>query len=378
MITVTFAGAAVLTPEGLVEAPLSVAGGRIVAAPQARCLRLPQGCRILPGIVDVHGDGFERHLAPRRGALRDLGAGLAATEAELAANGITTAMLAQFWSWEGGMRGPDFARGFLAALAGYGALGTDLRAQLRVEAALVPGDAAALLDLVDRHRIGMVVVNDHLPHDALARGQRPPRLTGQALKSGRSPDAHLALLQRLHQGWAAVPAALAEFGAALAVRGVVLGSHDDHSEADRAAARAWGARLAEFPCTEVAARAASAAGDGVVMGAPNVVRGGSHGGNVSAIDLVLAGLVDALASDYHYPAPRLAALALADRIGLSAAWALVSEGPARLLALADRGRLEPGLRADLVVLDAGDRVGLTLAGGRITHASGPVAAAALG
>ena len=378
MIAVTFSGAAVLTAGGLRDADLSVADGVIVAAPQPRRVRLPKGCRILPGIVDIHGDGFERHLAPRRGALRDLGAGLAATEAELAANGITTAMLAQFWSWEGGMRGPDFARAFLAALADHAGHGTDMRAQLRIEVALLPIDAPALVDLVAAHGIGMVVINDHLPHDALAAGRNPPRLTGQALKSGRSPAAHLALMQGLQAGWAGVPAALATFGAALAAQGVILGSHDDRSASDRATARGWGARIAEFPCTAIAATAARAAGDGVIMGAPNVVRGGSHDGNVSAADMVRAGAVDALASDYHDPAPRLAALALARDIGLSAAWALVSDGPARLLGLTDRGRLDPGLRADLVVLDAEGRVGLTMAGGRITHASGAIAAALLG
>jgi alpha-D-ribose 1-methylphosphonate 5-triphosphate diphosphatase len=377
-VSLTLVGAAVLVPQGLVDRTLSLADGRIVDAAQSRQVRLPAGCRILPGIVDIHGDGFERHLAPRRGALRDLGAGLAATEAELAANGITTAILAQFWSWEGGMRGPDFARAFFAALAEYAGQGTDLRVQLRVEAALVPQDEAALLGLVDAFRISMLVVNDHLPHDALTAGKRPPRLTGQALKSGRSPDAHLALMQGLQADWAAVPDALAAFGTTLTARGVILGSHDDRTIVDRAIARRHGARLAEFPCTDTAARAAHDAGDGVIMGAPNVVRGGSHDGNVSATDLVLAGIVDALASDYHYPAPRIAALALADRIGLPAAWALVSDGPARLLGLTDRGQLAPGLRADLVVLDGNGHVGLTIAGGRITHASGAVAAALLG
>ena len=75
------------------------------------------GYWVMPGIVDIHGDGFERHLAPRRGAVSDLAAGLVAVEAELAANGITTAVLAQFYSWEGGMRSPDFARKFLYARA---------------------------------------------------------------------------------------------------------------------------------------------------------------------------------------------------------------------------------------------------------------------
>ena len=107
-----------------------------------------------------------------------------------------------------------------------------------------------------------------------------------------------------------------------------------------------------------------------------MLRGGSHNGNVGAAALIAEGLCDALASDYHYPAPRLAALQLARDGGmtLERAWALISEGPARLLGLEDRGRLEPGMRADLVVLDGETgRVGATIAGGRVSFLSGDVA-----
>ena len=107
------------------------------------------------------------------------------------------------------------------------------------------------------------------------------------------------------------------------------------------------------------------------------MRGCSHAGNVSATALVQAGLCDALASDYIYTGPLAAARILAAEIGWPAAWALVSEGPARVLGLSDRGRIAPGLRADLVVLDQADRVCLTVAGGRVTHASGAGAAALL-
>lgn len=88
------------------------------------------------------------------------------------------------------------------------------------------------------------------------------------------------------------------------------------------------------------------------MGAPNVVRGGSHKKNISALELVQEGLCFALASDYHYPSPRLAALALAKEIGLLAAWQLVSSGPAAILGLKDRCHLQAGYRADLVILEA--------------------------
>lgn len=371
MLSLTLTGAQVLTPEGLTGADIAIADGLIADAPAGRAVDL-SGLWLLPGIVDLHGDGFERHLAPRRGALRDLATGLCALEAELAANGITTAILAQFWSWEGGMRGPDFAIRMAEALAGAQPL-PDLRLQLRLETHLVD-DFARVEALIDRHAIPYVVFNDHLPHKALAEGKRPPRLTGQALKSGRSPEAHLALLQALQARAGEVPAALTALAAGLAARGVRLGSHDDATADSRAFYRGLGADIAEFPETREAAQAARAGGDQIILGAPNVVRGGSHAGKVSARALVGEGLCDALVSDYHYPAPLQAALALAGEIGLAQAWRLVSESPAQILGLGDRGRIAPGLRADLIVLDpATGRVGATFAGGRIAHLAGDVA-----
>lgn len=371
-LSLTLTGAQVLRPDGLGAAPLSLAGGRITAEPQARHVDL-SGFRVLPGIIDAHGDAFERHLAPRRGAMRDLGHGLGSAEAELAANGITTAMLAQFWSWEGGLRGPAFAQRFLEALAGYRGLGTDMRAQLRVETHMI-ADYPEIEAAVNRFGIGYLVFNDHLPHAALAAGKRPPRLTGQALKSGRNPDDYLALMHRLHAQSDAVPQAVAQLAERLRAQGVALGSHDDSTAQGRMDWRARGVCLSEFPETRLAAQEARTGGDGIVLGAPNVMRGGSHSGNVSAQELVEAGLCDALASDYYYPAPRLAARILADRIGLPAAWSLVSSGPARLLGLQDRGQLVQGQRADLVVLDEDWQIGATLAGGRVTYMVGSVAA----
>ncbi|MEQ9258397.1 MAG: alpha-D-ribose 1-methylphosphonate 5-triphosphate diphosphatase [Roseovarius sp.] len=371
-------GAEVLTPEGLARVPLALAEGVIVpdGAAGAREVDL-SGFLVLPGIVDAHGDGFEKHLAPRRGAMKDLGQGLVAAEAEIAANGITTAVLAQFYSWEGGMRGPEFAgRVFEALEEVRDRLDTGLVAQLRFETPML-ADYGAMQEMVARFAIPYVVFNDHLPHEALAAGKRPPRLTGQALRIGKNPEVHLADMQALHAGMGAVPEALDGLCAALSAQGVRLGSHDDRSAETRAAWRARGVRIAEFPETLEAAEAARAGGDGVVMGAPNVVRGGSHNGNISAVDLVAMGLCDALASDYHYPSLRRAAFLLADAglCELANAWRLVSEGPARLLGLEDRGRLAEGQRADLVVIDAGTRdICATLSGGRVTCLRGEAAA----
>jgi len=372
-----FTGARTLRPGGLTPDPVTVDGPTLSDTPRGRAIHLP-GHLILPGIVDIHGDGFERHLAPRRGALKDLSHGLVATEAELAANGITTAVLAQFWSWEGGMRGPEFARAMTGALAETApTLATDMRLQLRVETHLID-DHPAIEALIDAHEIRFVVFNDHLPHAALAAGKTPPRLTGQALKSGRSPGDHWALLKTLHARRAEVPAALDALCARLAAEGVLLGSHDDETAAMRETWAARGVTLSEFPTTEEASTAAAARGDSIVLGAPNVVRGGSHAGRLSARAEVLAGRCTALASDYHYPAPLQAALALAPEIGLARAWALVSANPARILGLSDRGTIAPGRRADLTILDeATGRVAATLAQGRFTYLTGAAAAALL-
>jgi len=371
----TITGAAVLRPHGIDAEPLTIAGGVVADAPTGRAVDL-SGWTVCPGIVDIHGDGFERHVAVRRGALPNMEDGLFALEAELAANGITTAVLAQFVSWEGGMRGPDFAARLVAAWQAVAPqVATDLRIQIRLETHLT--EAYPMVeDLMARAGIGYLVFNDHLPHDRLDAGRTPARLTGQALKAERSPEAHLALIQRIHAARDGVPDAVTALAARLAARGVRLGSHDDATPERRAWFRGLGARIAEFPETRAAAQAARDGGDGIVMGGPNVVRGASHAGKVSAREIVAAGLCDALASDYHYPAPRAAARALV-REGVCdfpAAWRLVSEGPARLLGLSDRGRLGPGLRADLVILDrATGRVGATMAGGRFTHLASPLA-----
>ncbi|MDA7965779.1 alpha-D-ribose 1-methylphosphonate 5-triphosphate diphosphatase [Ruegeria sp.] len=371
----TFTGADVLLPDGLMQADLGIAGGLVQQESAGRKVDL-SGYLILPGIVDLHGDGFERHIAPRRGAMKQMAEGILSVEAELAANGITTAVLAQFYSWEGGVRGPDFAAQMFDAVASVkDSVVTDLIPQLRFETHMLD-DYADLPGKIADWQVPYVVFNDHLPHDRLAQGRTPPRLTGQALKAGRNPEAHLAMLKQMHARKDEVPAALDALCADLRGQGVRLGSHDDATAETRAAWRARGAPIAEFPETLVAAEAARAGGDHIILGSPNVVRGGSHKGNASALDLIAMGLCDALASDYHYPSPRRAALMLARSglLDLAGAWALVSSGPAKVLGLTDRGTLTPGKRADLVILGAKThRVAATLAAGRVSYMSGDIA-----
>ena len=126
-------GAQVLFGQNLQETDLNVHQGKVVGERVGHVLD-GRGYLVLPGIVDLHGDGFEHHLAPRKGAIKDLDGGLVAAHSEIAANGITTAVMAQFYSWEGGMRGADFAKQVFECLAKTSHhFGTDLIPQRRFE-----------------------------------------------------------------------------------------------------------------------------------------------------------------------------------------------------------------------------------------------------
>ncbi|MGC9420753.1 MAG: alpha-D-ribose 1-methylphosphonate 5-triphosphate diphosphatase, partial [Rhodovulum sp.] len=341
-----FTGATVLRDGELQSRSLAIADGRITKGP------LPEldlsGYLILPGIVDLHGDAFERHVAPRPGAPFALGIGLAATDREAAANGVTTGWLAQAWSWEGGHRGPDHAEALLAALDAYRPqMLTDLRVQIRCETHLVDS-ARRLLDAIRRHRVGYVVFNNHLDEIAELVRDRPERVAHWAAQGGHSTEDYIALVEAALARAGEVPRHLCRLADAFDTMGVLYGSHDDPDGETRERFSMIGARIAEFPLTRRAAAAAKAMTDPVLLGAPNVVRGGSQSGNVSARDLIAQGLCDALVSDYYYPALAHAAWRLVDDglLDLTRAWALISEKPAEILRLPDRGRLDYGRRAD--------------------------------
>ena len=365
-------GAQVLTSSGLSQMPLHLENGHIVETCAGRDVDL-SGFWVLPGIVDIHGDAFEKHLAPRRGAMKSLDLGLMATEAELASNGITTGVLAQFYSWEGGMRGPEFAEQVFDALREVRPrLDTTLLTQLRFETHMI-GDYDAMIAMVERFGISFVVFNDHLPHKDLAKGKTPPGHVGKSLKVGRNPEKNLEMQKAMHHASGDVPGALQAAVPKLKALGVRMGSHDENTAEQRQWWHDLGVYICEFPETVAAAEVAREAGDAVIMGSPNLVRGGSHKGNVSALDVVSMGLCNALASDYHYPSLRRAAFLLADSgvCELASAWQLISGGPAQVLGLSDRGLLEPGKRADLLVLDPETRdVCVTMSGGRITYMRG--------
>lgn len=372
-------GATILRGGVLQKRSLVIADGVITKGP------LPQvdmsGYLILPGIIDLHGDAFERQVAPRPSARLPLEAALRATDREAATHGITTAWLAQGWSWEGGLRSPDFAEEMMRALDDYRphAL-TDLRLQIRCETHM-PETRARLVAAIRRHGIDYVVFNNHLDATLQLAETAPHRVAEQAERGDRSVPEYHAALATARAARREVPrhlCALAEVFDTLDLR---YGSHDDPDAETREYYRLIGARIAEFPLTVAAAKLARACNDPVLMGAPNVVRGGSQAGNVSALTLVAQGLCDVLVSDYHYPCLARAAWVLVDR-GLKTlpeAWEMISKVPAEVMGLADRGTLDHGKRSDFVVVNAATReIEATVSGGRLSYLAGDAGARLVG
>lgn len=279
------------------------------------------------------------------------------------------------------MRGPDFAEAVMAAMETYRPRAlTDLRVQIRCETHM-PETRERLIAAVKRYGIDYVVFNNHLPETLEAAETSPHKVTQWAERGGRSPVDFLAVLQAARARARDVPrhlCALAEAFDALEIR---YGSHDDPDGETREYYRIIGARIAEFPTTAAAAKLAKACNDPVLMGAPNVVRGGSQSGNVSALHLVSRGLCDALVSDYHYPCLAQAAWVLVDRgiRDLPRAWELISKAPAEIMGLADRGTLDRGKRADFVVVNETTReIEATVCGGRLSYLAGEAGARLVG
>jgi len=359
-------GTALLPEQGLTVADIHTNGALIAeSAPQSRRLDA-SGLLVLPGIVDLHGDAFERQIQPRPGVAFPMDLAVAETEAQLLANGITTAFHGVTLSWEQGLRSKETWSLLLAALAANRPRQMcDMRIHLRWEAFNLEA-----LDLaIEAGEVHLLAFNDHT-EEMLRKIENPVAVAKYSERAGLKPAAFRALLEGVAARGAEVPAAHARITAAARIAGLPIASHDDPSVEKRAEFRAEGARISDFPMNEPTARAATEAGDWVVMGSPNVVRGGSHMGWASAATMVEAGLCRILTSDYFYPAMLQAAFILAERSeGLAARWDLISANPAAAAGLTDRGHIAPGLRADLVLVEPGPapRIVATIAGGRVAH-----------
>ncbi|MCD0506113.1 alpha-D-ribose 1-methylphosphonate 5-triphosphate diphosphatase, partial [Bordetella petrii] len=350
------AGRRLLTSAGLGAGELVFRDGRIAdgAAPHfAGAAWLDAGeLLVLPGIVDLHGDAFERAVMPRPGVTFPYDAALHDVDRQLLANGITSEFHGVTLSWEGGLRGEPYAERMFESLARMqAALGARHHVHLRFETHHVGGVETAQQWIRDG-RVQFLALNDHLPSMARRLGD-DRKLLQYADRAECDLDTFQARIRQAMSAADDVGDAMRELTRSAREAGLSVASHDDPDASTRRYYHQLGCRVAEFPLTADAARVARDLGDAIVFGAPNVVRGRSHTNAPNATEMVRAGLCDILTSDYYYPAPLTAALLLAERgiLPLEQAWRLVSANPARAAGLSDRGQLAPGQAADAIVVD---------------------------
>jgi alpha-D-ribose 1-methylphosphonate 5-triphosphate diphosphatase len=311
-----------------------------------------RGLLVLPGIVDLHGDAFERQMMPRPGVDFPVDVALADSDRQAISNGITTVFHATTWSWEPGLRSGDNAKRLLETIEQMRPqLAADTRFHLRHETYNLEAEAR-IVKWMSAGRIDLFAFNDHMDSTVgdLAKPQKRSRMVE---RTGLSSQAFDQLVGRVVARAHDVPASVDRLALAARAANVRMVSHDDASPEMRARFRSQGVSIAEFPVNEKTTREAAKAGDFIVFGAPNVVRGGSHIGWTRASDMVAKGLCSVLASDYYYPAQLLAAFRLADDgvLPLTKAWDLISAAPARATGLFDRGVLAAGKRADIILVD---------------------------
>lgn len=357
MTDILIEGSEALIGGEFADAAIHVANGKIVETSSrgsAGAIRLDgRGLLALPGIVDMHGDAFERQMMPRPGVDFPIDVALVDSDRQAIANGITTVFHATTWSWEPGLRGTENAHRLLDAIETMRPqLAADTRFHLRQETYNLEAEPTIAEWLVSG-RVDLLAFNDHMDMTTTSMSN-PKKRMRMVERSGLSENEFDALVGRVLAREKDVPASIARLAAIARDHTIPLLSHDDKSPEQRSEFRAMGVELAEFPINEETARAATEAGDFTVFGAPNVVRGGSHTGWTSAADMVSKGLCSILASDYYYPAPLLAAFMLAadNILPLPEAWSLVSGAPAAATGLHDRGQIAAGKRADIILVDA--------------------------
>ncbi|MDX1722964.1 MAG: alpha-D-ribose 1-methylphosphonate 5-triphosphate diphosphatase [Pseudomonas sp.] len=319
--------------------------------PQAQNLG---GDYLLPGLVELHTDNLEKYMSPRPGVDWPSASAVLTHDAQIASAGITTVFDALAIG-DVNPRGKRMQQlpamlEAIAEAAAAGHLRADHRLHLRCELCH-PDTLAVFRDLVEHSLVQLVSVMDHSPGQRqfaredkyreyymgkyhLSEAEMDAFVREQQANSIEFSDRHRrAIVEDCH------------------ARGLSLASHDDATLAHVQESAGFGMSIAEFPTTLEAAKASHEQGLKVLMGAPNIVRGGSHSGNIAAAELARQGVLDILSSDY-YPASLLqAALLLAGQdngYDLPQAIASVSRVPAQAAGLDDRGEIRLGLRADLV------------------------------
>lgn len=354
--SVIFKNAKMVLPNEVVHGSLQTENGRISAVAgdtSAMAAVDLGGDYLLPGLVEMHTDNFERHLMPRPKVHWAELPALLAHDAEIAAAGITTV----FDALGVGDADPESLRGkawndVLATLDNctqQDLLRADHHLHVRCE--LPAPNTIDLFEPFQGHpRLSLISLMDHTPGQRQWENIEQARIyyTGKKGWSQQKFEQQVVLANQLQAEYSEPHRQY--FVDYSRTHGIALASHDDTTAAHVQQAHAEGASMSEFPTTVVAAREAHKHGLRNVMGGPNVVRGGSHSGNVAAVDLARLGLLDILSSDY-VPGSLLSAVMCLVEQGVMTwpqAVATVTSTPALATGLTDRGAIKAGLRADLI------------------------------
>lgn len=352
------ANARLVLEDEVITGAVSVRGGVIAAidhGAQVPTAALDcEGDYLAPGLIELHTDNLERHMQPRPGVAWPRKAAVIAHDAELASTGITTVFdalrVGSIVSQKSARYG-KYAREMCRDILDLRASGSlrvshfiHLRAEICSETL-----SEELEEFGPEDRIGIVSLMDHTPgqRQFVDMTQLRTYLSGKYAMSDGEIDDHITFRKDLRArcGEAHETRAVARAGAL----GALLASHDDTTRDHVIQSKKVGVRLAEFPTTLEAAEACHQAGISVMMGAPNVVRGGSHSGNIAASALAERGLLDILSSDYVPSSLLLAAVQTGSQLGaLPRGMAMVTAAAADAARLTDRGRIAVGKRADFV------------------------------
>ncbi|MER8429126.1 alpha-D-ribose 1-methylphosphonate 5-triphosphate diphosphatase [Mesorhizobium caraganae] len=320
------------------------------------------GDYIIPGLVELHTDHLEGHYAPRPKVRWNPIAAVLAHDAQVATAGITTVLDAlRVGMDEDADLTSDDIRKLADAIEDSVAqdrLRADHFLHLRCEVS-APDCLQAFANFDGDERVKLASLMDHAPGQRQFVNLETYAYYYQRKLKLTDRDFKLFCEKRMSESAKNSGPNRVAISAACNGRGIVLASHDDATSGHVDEAIEQGVRVAEFPTTQEAAKASKEAGLGVLMGAPNVMRGASHSGNVSARTLAADGLLDILSSDYIPFSLIQSAFFLGDvveGISLPQAVAMVSKNPAEAIGLSDRGVIEPGRRADLVRVRVDDHV----------------------
>ena len=371
----TVTNARIVTPDDIVSGTVEIEDGRFAAIGDG-IVRSGEvvdfeGDYLLPGLVELHTDNLERQFTPRPGVEWPAEAAVLAHDSQLAAAGITTAFDAVRVGG-GDKARPKHLSGMadvVKAATQWGVLRAEHFLHIRCEVSS-PDLMERFSPFSDDPLVRLVSLMDHTPgqRQFVDLGKHREYYQGRYGLNDDEMDDYVKAKQQAQQQFSARHRALVV--KALEGRNIALASHDDATVEHVEESVRDGVAIAEFPTRLEAAEAARGNGLAILMGAPNLVLGGSHSGNVSALDLASSGLLDILSSDYVPSSTLQGVFLLRDGIPdmtLPRAAAVATANPARAVGLEDRGEIAAGKRADFIRVREIEGVAVVCGTWRVGH-----------